>query len=109
MYLRNSAQVAAGATLVQEKPSPPPSTVVADPAPPGTDGNGNQPSCELRLLFEVSGAITPGSQSPCSSIAALPLATMPAELPAPTCEGVPRKPPWNGLVAMKDLSWSPAC
>ena len=52
--------------------------------------------------------MTPGSQSPCSSIAALPFATMPAELPAPTWAGVPRKPVWNGFVAMKDLSSLPA-
>ncbi len=53
--------------------------------------------------------MTPGSQSPCSSIAALPLATMPAELPAPTWAGVPRNPDWKGLVAMKVWSWLPAC
>ena len=52
--------------------------------------------------------MTPGSQSPCSSIAALPLATRPAELPAPCWAGVPRKPVWNGLVAMNVLRSSPA-
>ena len=41
--------------------------------------------------------MTPGFQWPCSSIAALPLATRPAELPAPCCAGVPRKPGWNGF------------
>src|SRR5262249_41355620 len=100
MYFRNSAQAGSAARFVQEKPSPPPGVVVGDPAPPATAGNGNQPRSEFSFLLLVSGAITPGSQSPCSSIAALPFATMPAELPAPTCAAVPRNPSWNGLVAM---------
>ena len=83
MYCRNWAQAGSAAGVVHEKPSPPPSVVVGAPAPPAMAGNGNQPSLELRVLSDVSGAMTPGSQSPCSSIAALPLATMPAELPAP--------------------------
>ena len=52
--------------------------------------------------------MTPGSQSPCSSMAALPLATMPAELPAPCWDAVPRKPGWNGLVFMNAWRSAPA-
>ena len=79
------------------------------PPPPATDGNGNQPICDWQVLVRSSGrAIVPGSQSPCSSIAALPLATMPAELPAPCCAGVPRKPDWNGLAARKRCRSLPA-
>src|SRR6266851_586676 len=107
-YFRKSAQAGSAAPVVQEKPSPPPSAVVADPAPPGTEGNGNQPSCELRFLSVVRGVIVPGSQSPCSSIAALPFATMPTELPEPSWAAVPRKPVWNGFVAINDLRSLPA-
>ena len=38
-----------------------------------TAGNGNQPSSEERFLLVETPSITDGSQSPCSSIAALPL------------------------------------
>src|SRR4029453_14640147 len=43
-----------------------------------------------------------------SSLAALPLATMPAELPAPVWPGVPRNPSWNAFRSRKDLRSSPA-
>src|ERR1700761_738435 len=98
-YCRNSAQAWAWAWVpVQEKPSPPPRTAVCEPAEPGVCGNGNQPSSLLRLLLVETPSMTDGSQSPWSSIAALPEETMPAELPAPGWEEVPRKPVWNGLV-----------
>src|SRR3984885_8075308 len=96
---RKSAQPCTCAVLpVQEKPSPPPRTAVCEPAVPGVCGKGNQPSSELRALLVETPCMTDGSQSPCSSIAALPDATRPAELPAPCWEEVPRKPVWNGLV-----------
>src|SRR4051794_934242 len=106
-YLRKSAQAAPPLTL-HEKPSPPPSAVPGVPLPPATVGNGNQPSFEAYSLSSVSGIIVGSSQSPCSSIAALPLATRPAELPAPCCAGVPRNPVWNGCVARKFLRSCPA-
>src|SRR3954447_25045712 len=98
MYFRKSGQDG-GAAVVQEKPSPPPSVTPGSPAPPSMVGNGNQPSLLAKSLSSVSAAMVPGSQSPCSSIAACPFATMPAELPAPCCAGVPRKPCWNGFVS----------
>ena len=53
--------------------------------------------------------MTDGSQSPWSSITALPEATRPAELPAPCWAEVPRKPVWKGLVfrnaARSVLAW----
>jgi hypothetical protein len=52
--------------------------------------------------------MTPGFQWPCSSMAALPLASRPAELPAPCWAGVARKPFWNGLASMSCSSMSPA-
>src|ERR1700742_5006068 len=107
MYFRKSAH-AAVALLVQENPSPPPSATFSSPLPPGTVGKRTQPSLALSCLSEVSAAMTTGSQSPCSSIAALPLATMPAELPAPCWAGVPRKPAWNGLVFRNARVSSPA-
>src|ERR1700678_3619895 len=98
-YCRNSAQAWACCWVpVQEKPSPPPRTAVCEPAEPGVCGKGNQPSSPLRLLLVETPCMTDGSQSPWSSIAALPDATRPAELPAPCWEEVPRKPAWNGLV-----------
>src|SRR3954454_19357646 len=66
MYLRKSAH-AAVALEVQEKPSPPPSAAPGLPAPPGTDGNGNQPSLLANALSLVSGIMVGSSQSPCSS------------------------------------------
>src|SRR4051794_23960926 len=107
MYFRKSGQDG-GAAVVQEKPSPPPSVTPGSPAPPSTVGNGNQPSLPARSLSSVSDAMVPGSQSPCSSIAACPLATMPAELPAPCCAGVPRKPSWNGFFASNAARSAPA-
>src|SRR5262249_32534098 len=68
---------------------------------PGTDGKGNQPSLEKNCLSVVRPAPAPGFQSPCSSIAALPLARFATELFGTDCAGVPRKPVWNGLVFMK--------
>lgn len=106
-YCRKSAH-AFDARVVQAKPSPPPSTAAGSPAPPGTDGNGNQPTLESSCLSSVSADIVPGSQSPCSSIAALPLATRPAELPAPCWAAVPANPVWNGCVARKFFRSCPA-
>ena len=103
MYWRNSAQAGSAAPVVQEKPSPPDSTAVGAPWPPGTCGNGNQPSSETMVLFEVRAGTTLVSQSPCSSMAALPLASRPAELPAPVWAWVALNPPWNGLVAMNEV------
>src|ERR1017187_5531309 len=105
-YFRKLAQAGSAAPVGHEKPAPPPRTRAGAPAPPVTAGNGNQPSCEVKLVLVVRPCITPGSQSPCSSMAAWPVETMPAELPAPAWDAVPRKPVWNGLVAMKVLrSW----
>ena len=56
----------------------------------------------------VSAGMTLVSQSPCSSMATLPLATIPAELPAPVWAGVDRNAGWNGLVFMKAVSALPA-
>src|SRR5262245_62776377 len=107
MYLRNSTH-SAGAFLVHAKPSPPPIWVVWLPPAPGTDGNGNQ----LRKLGSfwsgVSDDMTPPSQWPMSSIAALPLATWPAELFAPAWPGVARKSFWNGWVPRRVFRSSPA-
>src|SRR3954466_2183856 len=107
MYFRKSAQ-AGPALTAHEKPSPPPSAVPGVPLPPSIDGNGNQLSFEANCLSSVSGIIVGSSQSPCSSIAALPLATRPAELPAPCWAGVPANPVWNGCVARKFLRSCPA-
>src|SRR5256885_985348 len=73
-YLRNWAQAGSAAPVVQEKPSPPPITAVGSPWPPDTAGNANQPSLASTLLSVVSPWSSTGSQSPCSSIATLPLA-----------------------------------
>src|ERR1044072_1908432 len=97
-YLRNSTH-AVVASVVHENPSAPPRATSGAPWPPSPAGNGSQPSLLLSFLSDVRDAMVPGSQVPCSSIAALPLATMPAELPAPCCAGVPRKPAWNGFVS----------
>src|SRR3954471_5383241 len=108
MYLRKSTH-SGGAFHEHEKPSPPPSAAPATPFAPGTDGNGNQPRFLPRpFLFGVRPFMTPGSQWPCSSIAALPLPIRPAELPAPCCAGVPRKPSWNGSAAISCCVCSPA-
>ena len=64
------------------------------PCRPERDGNGNQPRF-LPMPFwfgREARSSSPSSQWPCSSIAALPLPIRPAELPAPCCAGVPRKP-----------------
>ena len=64
------------------------------------DGNGNQPRFEPRPFWSgVSAFIVPSSQWPCSSMAALPLPIMPAELVAPCCAGVARNPSWNGFAS----------
>src|SRR6185503_7560540 len=82
-YARNCAQAGMGAFHEQEKPSPPPSSEPGSALLPGTFGNGNQPRKPGILLSGVRGCMTPGFQWPWSSIAALPLATRPAELVAP--------------------------
>ena len=46
-----------------------------------------------------SAFMVPSSQCPWSSIAALPLPIMPAELDAPCCAGVARNPSWNGFAS----------
>src|SRR6185437_7984664 len=75
----------------------PPIIALGAPAPPGTAGKGNQPRSGSGFWFGVSVSIVPGSQAPCSSMAALWLASRPAEEPAPCCAEVVRKPAWNGL------------
>src|SRR3954469_10793709 len=82
MYLSNSTH-SGGAFLEQANPSPPPRAAVGSPADPGTPGKLNQPRKGGTFLSAVRPLITPGSQCPMSSMAALPLATRPAELPAP--------------------------
>src|SRR5690348_18471040 len=52
--------------------------------------------------------MTPPSQAPMSSIAALPLASRPAELPAPVWPDVARKLGWNGVVPRNVLTSWPA-
>src|SRR6185503_21054963 len=107
-YLRKSTH-SGGAFHEHENPSPPPSAALGDPAPPGTDGNGNQPSLLPRPLpLGVRPAMTPGFQCPWSSIAALPLPTSPAELPAPCCAGVARKPRWKGWASSSCFVVAPA-
>ena len=95
-YCRNCEHSGCGAFQEQAKPSPPPSSEPGRALLPGTFGNGNQPRKLGTVLSAVSGCMTPGFQCPCSSIAALPFATRPAELVAPCCAGVARKPAWNG-------------
>src|SRR5215468_9895882 len=99
MYFRNSTH-SGGAFLEQAKPSPPPIAALWVPAPPLTDGNGNQPRKAGCFLSGVRVPMVPGSHAPMSSIAALPLATRPAELSAPFWPGVARKFGWYGLVAL---------
>src|SRR5919206_2812130 len=107
MYFRKSGHAVVALT-VQENPSPPPRPAFWSPPPPGTEGKGNHPSFDAKFLSLAREGITAISQSPCSSMAAFPLATRPAELPAPCCAGVPRKPFWNGFVSIKALRSSPA-
>src|SRR4051812_20781990 len=96
MYFRKSTH-SGGALYEQEKPSPPPRAAPDTPFAPGIAGKGNQPRLLPRpFLLGVRPFITPGSQWPCSSIAALPLPMRPADEPAPCWAGVPRKPRWNG-------------
>src|SRR5262249_5159817 len=78
------------------------------PLAPGTDGNGNQPRKLGSFWSGVRVCMVPGSQAPMSSIPALPLASRPAELPAPCCPGVARKSGWNGLGLTKVFVSSPA-
>src|SRR5436190_14760558 len=95
MYLRKSAH-STGAFQEQANPSPPPIAAPGTPLPPGTAGNGNQPrALPMPFLLGERLFITPGFQWPWSSIAALALPIRPAELDAPCCAGVPRKPSWN--------------
>src|SRR5674476_224847 len=72
---------------------------VGSPWPPEIVGNGNHPRSGSGFWSGVREAMTPGSQAPMSSIAALWFATRPAELPAPCWAAVVRKPLLNGLVA----------
>ena len=51
------------------------------------------------LLSVVSPLASPGSQSPCSSIATLPFASMPAELVGLLCAATALNPGSNGFVA----------
>src|SRR3954447_26544510 len=83
-------------------------TAAGSPCPPATAGNGKKPRSGSGLVSLVREAITPGSQAPISSMLALWLATRPAELPAPCCAEVVRKPSLNGLVSAKVLRSSPA-
>src|SRR5690554_5744610 len=82
--------------------------MVGSPAVPGTLTNGNQPRNSGTVSSGVSEPIWPAFQWPMSSIAAFPLATSPAELSAPCCPEVARKPSWNGSVSTNSLSSSPA-
>ena len=109
MYWRNWAQGGSAAPVVHDQPSPPPSTEVGSPWPPGTDGNGNQPSLESMLLSVVSLRTSRGSQSPCSSIATLPFASRPAELVGLLCAATPLNPPSNGFVARNEVRSFVAC
>src|SRR3954451_4478321 len=81
---------------------------VALPPAPGTDGKANQLRNAGCFLSGVRLAIVPPSHAPMSSIAALPLATRPAELFGPTWPGVARKSGWNGWVARNVLRSLPA-
>src|SRR4051812_32025658 len=108
MYETNCAQAGCGAFHEQAKPSPPPSSEPGSALLPGTFGNGNQPRKLGILLSCVSGCIAPGFQWPCSSIAALPLATRPGELVAPCWAGVARKPSWKGLASSSCCTYWPA-
>src|SRR3954469_10367679 len=108
MYLRKSTH-SGGALYEHEKPSPPPRAAPATPFAPGMAGKGNQPRfLPMPFLLGERPFITPGSQWPCSSMAALPLPIRPAELPAPCWAGVPRKPRWNGSTPSSCLTASPA-
>src|SRR3954467_5051980 len=71
-------------------------------------GNGNQLRKLGILLSAVRLCVTPASQWPCSSIATLPLASRPAELPAPVCAGVARNPSLNGFASSSFFRYSPA-
>src|ERR1035437_1450261 len=99
---------AAGAFFRQAKPSEPPIIALGSPEPPLTAGNANQPRSGKALVSGVREAITPGSHAPMSSMAALWLASMPAELPAPCWAEVVRKPVLNGSVEAKAFRSSPA-
>src|ERR1035437_2288240 len=71
---------------------------VGSPWPPEIDGKGNHPRSGSGFWSGVREAMTPGSQAPMSSMAALWFATSPAELPAPCCAAVVRKPLLKGFV-----------
>ena len=98
---RKSVHAGCGALAEQEKASRPPIMAVGSPAPPGTDGNGKKPRSGRFFWSGVREPITPGSQAPMSSMAALWFATRPADEPAPCWADVVRKPSLNGLVAAK--------
>src|SRR5450432_502596 len=109
-YYRNAAH-ASGALVEHEKPSPPPSAAPGSPLPPVIDGNGKKPISPSTVACWAVGTspmIVGISQSPCSSIAALPLATRPAELPAPCWAGVARKPVLKGFASSSFFRSSPA-
>src|SRR4051794_39348284 len=86
-----------GAFLDSEYAELPPMIADGSPWPPATAGNGNQPRSGSGFWSGVRLAITPGSQEPMSSMAALWLASMPAEEPAPCWAAVVRNPAWKGL------------
>src|SRR3954447_15155912 len=88
----------------------PPMIAAGSPCPPEVDGKGNHPRSGNGFWFGVREAITPGSQAPMSSMADLWLASCPAELPAPCCAAVLRKPLLNGFVAENvSRSWPAFC
>ena len=95
-----------GASLPIAKPSPPPNCSSAEPAPPSTVGNGNQPTSgafsSLALAAKVDGA-----HWPMRSIAARPLPIVAASPPDPS-HGAARKPSWNGCMSISRWSSSPA-
>src|SRR5690554_6733188 len=82
--------------------------MVGSPAVSGTLTNGNQPRNSGTVASGVSEPIWPAFQWPMSSMAALPLATRPAELSAPCWPEVARNPSWKGSVPTKSCSSSPA-
>src|SRR3954451_16200131 len=86
----------------------PPIMESGSPLPLEVFGNGNQPRSGSGFWSGVRDAITPGSQAPISSIAALWFASRPAELPAPCRAEVVRNPALNGCVLLNASRSSPA-
>jgi hypothetical protein len=105
---RNLAKstVSGGASLPNANPSPPPNCSSAEPAPPSTTGNGNQPTAGPFLSFALAANVE-GAHWPIRSIAARPLPIVAASPPAPS-HGAARWPSWNGSMSISRLSSAPA-